>query len=379
MRVAAGDSWFVGPAEASRRYELLVLAADNGDGEVWRARGVDAAGAESQYAITILDAEDSDGWRSRIHPAPADVREVFLAPARGDSTRQRLYVVRAWIAGSGMHEALQAGALRGPDVPSDQHPPPSVDYPMPPSVHPASGGSPWIFPGAPAVPPRKKRTGLIVGLAVVLPLLLVLGCCAFLSFSSSESDRTDVLAASPTRSVDRSTPPPAADVIARALVTPEDALAATGSRVDSTATWPPDRVVTLSPFQLCDTGSVAGDGIGSQDANGLGIVGVEDAVGISSAVAGFYGRYSAEYFGQVRAHAQECGWQEFSVPALGDESFAAFGHTATINEATAVIVVRSGQSVLVLAVDAHQKSVSYQRYAVAMATRMAPRLPKSDK
>ncbi|GAA3384378.1 hypothetical protein [Cryptosporangium minutisporangium] len=270
------------------------------------------------------------------------------------------------------------GDSRG-NEPSDQHPLPPIDYPMPPSVHPASGGSPWIFPGAPAVPPKRKRIGLIVGLAVVLPLVLVLGCCATWAFGSSESDRPDVLAASPTRSVDRSTPPPAAEVLAKALVTPADALAATGSRVDDSATWPPDRVVTLSPFQLCETGSVAGDAIGSQDANGLGIVGTEDAVEISSAVAGFYGRYSTEYFGQVRAHAQECGWQEFSVRRLGDESFAAFGNTATINEATAVLVVRSGQAVLVLAVDAHQKSTSYQRHAIAMATRMASRLPRSEK
>ena len=582
MRVPDGDSWFVGPADAPRRYEMLEHAAAGGEGEVWRAREVHGNGAALEYAVKIIDAGAADaagrldelrlqaGLATHLeHPALVKVRETFLGPAPAGEPGQRLYFVMKWISGRGMQDALESGELRGLDavewlvpiadaldhlhsgrdtngvpvlhrdvkpsnivrshdgriylidfgllrmrrdpltsriagtapfmapeslargeygpasdrytlgatlyyaltgetpIPGDDtrtaerlaaalgptispadrervtrgllamlevrpdrrpesaggwiralvsappatsrsgppappeyprptsgypstadHPPPTdypmpADYPMPPTVYPPPGGRPWGAPGLPGVPgvpgapgPKKKRTGLFVGLGVGLTLVLV-ACCG-LPWLASRSDRDGTAGSTPTRTVDRSTPPPPADKLAAALVTPRDAIAATGSNPEGVTTDKPDAMVGLTPFELCDKGPVAGDAIGTQDSNGIQVLGTSDDVDISSAVAGFYGRYAGEYFQQVKAHAQKCGWQEFSVPKLGDESYAVFGEVWSPTKTMAgLVVVRSGQSLLLLAVGSYGEPSSYQRFAITMATRMAARLPKA--
>ncbi len=121
-----GGPWYVGPADAPQRYELVERRAAGGEGEVWFAR--EHHGAESfRYAVKVIRIDDDavaerqfDELRLQAalatqveHPALVKVKEVFIGPPPDAGAGRRLYFVMKWIEGRNLQEALERGDVGG--------------------------------------------------------------------------------------------------------------------------------------------------------------------------------------------------------------------------------------------------------------------------
>jgi hypothetical protein len=267
-------------------------------------------------------------------------------------------------------------------------PPQPVSYPMPPGslsgprLSPAAGG----YIGA--APPKKSgaKVPLIVLGAV---LLLVVGCCSFtvykLGSSASRSSGQPGSSggrpgAGPTRSFDKSKPPPPVTELRSALVSVGDIAAVMSTPPNSVQTRSDQSWLQggLSSLKMCADGAVAGDAIAGAETNTFKATSAQGYPFVSSAVAGFYGDEAKVYFAALRDKAGRCGWSELRTAKLGEDTLGVF--TDNADSKVAIVFVRRGQVVIEVAVtgaaflDTHP---SYQSDAIRLATAMAKRLPKS--
>ncbi|HEY3504317.1 MAG TPA: serine/threonine-protein kinase [Actinocatenispora sp.] len=243
----------------------------------------------------------------------------------------------------------------------------------------ASGG-----PGVPGVPgsgeekkKRKKWPFVLGGVGVVLALALV-ACCLGAnnwakSFTGTGSGATGGSGASATPSYDRKqTPPPMAD-LRRALVSTADIAAVYGANPDiDTETYSDELRGGLTDLTLCSDPVPAG-AIGGSDQKTVQVNSDQSYPHIGSSVAGFYGGEAKTFFATAKREAQKCEWHDLSIGKIGDEAFGLW-HDGGFAGSTAVVIVRTGKSILEVAVETGS-GTGYQAQAPALATRAAKRLP----
>jgi serine/threonine protein kinase len=242
------------------------------------------------------------------------------------------------------------------------------DYPLPP------GPGPSGFPGAPGQPRKKKsKAPLIIGLVAVV---LVAACCVPSVWSLVQGTLPGGLAASPTPSIDRASPPPQVTALEPVLLSVADVVSAmkVGDRDLVKPSSSTDALHNgLANLALCSDGNVGGAAIGAHSSNGYWVTN-EQYPYLGSAVAGFYGNAADPFLDAVRTAAERCGWRPFTVPKLGQESFGiTVGGSSGIY---AMIFVRSGQVLFEVAIQNDYEGGSYQSDLIKMATSMAKRLPK---
>lgn len=272
-------------------------------------------------------------------------------------------------------------------APGSGGPPPPAGYPMPPgsfasgpaSPHaPGPAGPPSLgaaaagYLGAPP-PPRKKSNKALPFIIIGGVLLLVfVMCCAFVS-SFDDTLGGSGSEASPSRSFDRSKPPPQVTALEPVLVSVADIAAVMDARRSSIYQKNEATLLYngLNNLELCNENPVVGDAIGAHTANGFN-VGDSGYPEVGSAVAGFYAAEATSFFNSAKTTAARCGWRTFEVPRLGQDSFGIFDP----EDEVAIVFVRSGQVVFEVAVDAGERG-SYQSDTIKLATAMARRLPKS--
>ncbi|WP_432995675.1 serine/threonine-protein kinase [Dactylosporangium sp. CA-233914] len=274
------------------------------------------------------------------------------------------------------------GSLPGP-------PPQPVSYPMPPG----SLGGPQLSPAASgyvaAAPP--KKSGAKVPLMILgAVLLLVVGCCSFTVYKfgssaarfSSQPESTGRPGAGPTRSFDKSKPPPPVTELRSALVSVGDITAvmrASRETIESRGSGENYLHGGLSSLKLCADGAVAGDAIAGSETNNFKVTGAEGYPFVGSAVAGFYGDEAKVFFASLRDKAGRCGWTEMQTAKLGDETLGVFSDDGSTK--LAIVFVRSGQAAIEVVVTGQTfmdlVHGSYQSDAIQLATAMANRLPKS--
>ncbi|MBT8227172.1 MAG: protein kinase [Dactylosporangium sp.] len=267
---------------------------------------------------------------------------------------------------------------------------PVAAYSPPPPSSPYLGAAASGYYVGPQQPVKKKRSiGNIIGLSISgLVLLLVVVCCASSAIEYINEKAGDAQdSATPSRSIDRSVPPPAATALEPVLVSVADIVAvmrvqqkaiSAGSLEDMHSGVYPDVVGSgLTRMALCAEKPVNGDAIGANTSNLFDVDGANyTSSNVSSAVAGFYGGYAAEYFTAAREQALRCGWQQFSVPTIAEESFGAFTTCSRTKEPVALLFVRSGQVLFRLVVQAEARG-AYQTETIKLAQRMATRIPKA--
>ncbi|MEU4565251.1 protein kinase [Micromonospora sp. NPDC023956] len=238
-------------------------------------------------------------------------------------------------------------------------------YPLPPGAGPAG------FPGAPAR--KKSKLPLVIG---IVAAVLVAACCVPSVWNLAQGNLPGGLDPSPTPSVDRASPPPAVTALEPVLLSVADVASAMRTERDSvkSSTTAEPLHNGLTKLTLCADGTVRGDAIGAHSSNGYWVSSGQYPY-LGSAVAGFYGNAADPFLDAVRTSAERCGWQPFTVPKLGQESF---GITAGDGSSGvyAMIFVRSGQVLLQVAIQNDYTSGSYQSDLIKMATSMAKRLPK---
>jgi serine/threonine protein kinase len=261
--------------------------------------------------------------------------------------------------------------------PSYPMPPASAPpgYPMPPASAPQLGSLAAGYPGAPRPPKKKSKTGLIIGIVAVV---LVLGCCGPALWSAVQSGNSS-RSANPAPSVDRSNPPPAVTALEPVLVSVADIMTAMKPQERSyvsTSTGSDTLQGGLTELRLCSDAAIRADAIGAHSTNGYH-VSIDGYPTVGSAVAGFYGSAAKSFFDATRRAAERCGWQPFTVPTLGQESFGVFSTgTGSGSDTQAVIFVYSGQVLFEVAIQAGSGRGSYQSDIIKLATSMAGRLPK---
>jgi serine/threonine protein kinase len=253
-------------------------------------------------------------------------------------------------------------------------------YPLPPSSGPPgyppppSSGPPG-YPGGPRPPKKKSKTGLIIGL---VSALLLVACCATGVWSLSKGDPSRT-GPDPAPSVDRASPPPVVTALEPVLISVADIMSVMKpqerSYVNPSITSIRALRGGLTKLQLCSDPAVRGDAIGAQSSNGYS-VSVDDYPSVGSAVAGFYGTAAKPFFDATRKAAERCGWQPFTVPKLGQESFGIF--TTESSEVYAIVFAYSGQVLMQVAIKASNARGSYQSDVVKLATLMAKRLPQAQ-
>jgi len=274
------------------------------------------------------------------------------------------------------------GASAGP-------PPQPVSYPMPPgslggpSLSPAAGG----YVGA--APPKKNgaRVPLMILGAV---LLLVVGCCSLTVYKlgstadrlTGQSGSTGGPGAGPTRSFDRSKPPPPVTELRSALVSVGDIATVMSASRDTINARSDESYLQggLASLKLCADGAVAGDAIAGSETNNFKVLGAGGYPFVGSAVAGFYGDEAKVFFASLREKAGRCGWTQMQTAKLGDETFGIFSDDGGSNK-LAIVFVRSGQVAIEVVVTGATfmdlVHPSYQSDVIQLATAMATRLPKS--
>ena len=284
-----------------------------------------------------------------------------------------------------------AGSPSGYPLPTGSFasaPPGPVDYPMPPSslgapqLPPSAGG----YLGAP--PPRtKKKVGKLPFVIVGVVLLIFVGCCGSLyKFGSQLDDQSGSSSGSgsgarPTRSFDKSKPPPPVTELRSALVSVGDITAVMRASRDTIETRSDENYLQggLSSLEMCADGAVAGDAIAGSETNNFKVLGAEGYPYVSSAVAGFYGDEAKVFFTSLRDKAGRCGWTEMQTAKLGDEALGVF--TDSGSNKLAIVFVRSGQAVIEVVVTGQTfmdlVHGSYQSDVIKLATAMAKRLPES--
>jgi serine/threonine protein kinase len=274
------------------------------------------------------------------------------------------------------------GAFAGP-------PPQPVSYPMPPG----SLGGPRLSRAAGgyvgAAPPKKN--GAKVPLMILgAVLLLVVGCCSFTVYKlgssaarfSSQPGSSGGPGAGPTRSFDKSKPPPPVTELRSALVSVGD-IAAVMSTPPSSINARSDQDWLqggLSKLEMCADGAVAGDAIAGTETNGFKATSAEGYPFVSSAVAGFYGDEAKVFVAALRDTAGRCGWSQMQTAQLGEETLGVFTDDGDSYK-LAIVFVRSGQVIIQVSVTGAYlfglTHGSYQSDAIQLATAMAKRIPKS--
>jgi serine/threonine protein kinase len=265
-------------------------------------------------------------------------------------------------------------------------PPGPAAFPMPPSglgpprLAPAAAG----FLGAPA-PPKKKNTGKLVVGIVGAVLLVLTGCCFSLyKFGQATQDNAGPgggLGGRPTRSIDKSKPPPPVTELRVALVSVGDISGVMGASRDSVESRSDQDYLQggLAKLKMCADGAVAGDAVAGSETNSFKVLGAEGYPYVSSSVAGFYGDEAKVFFTALRAQAGRCGWTEMQTPKLGDETFGVYTDSGSTK--LAIVFVRSGQAAFEVVVTGQTfldlVHGSYQSDVIRLATVMAARLPKS--
>jgi hypothetical protein len=208
--------------------------------------------------------------------------------------------------------------------------------------------------------------------------LLVVGCCGMGVWNLSRRDPSRT-GPEPAPSVDRASPPPVVTVLEPVLVSVADIMSAMKPPEASSYISPSSSNEALrgglTKLQLCSDPAVRGDAIGAQSSNGY-TVSVDGYPSVGSAVAGFYGTAAKPFFDATRRAAERCGWQPFTVPKLGQESFGIFATESS--EVYAIVFVYSGQVLIQVAIKAGEDRGSYQSDVVKLATLMAKRLPKTQ-
>jgi hypothetical protein len=268
-----------------------------------------------------------------------------------------------------------------PGAPSYPLPPSSgpPGYPLPPSAGPPgyplppSSGPPG-YPGGPRPPKKKSKTGLIIGL---VSALLVVACCATGVWSLSKGDPSRT-GADPAPSVDRASPPPVVTALEPVLISVADIMSVMKPEASNYVNPRSSNDALqggLTKLQLCSDPAVRGDAIGAQSNNGYW-VSIQGDPSVGSAVAGFYGTAAKPFFDATRRAAERCGWQPFTVPELGQESFGIF--TTDSSQVYAIVFAYSGQVLMQVAIKASNARGSYQSDVVKLATLMAKRLPQAQ-
>jgi hypothetical protein len=196
------------------------------------------------------------------------------------------------------------------------------------------------------------------------------------SLSKGDPSRTGP---DPAPSVDRASPPPVVTALEPVLISVADIMSVMKpqerSYVNPSITSIRALRGGLTKLQLCSDPAVRGDAIGAQSSNGYS-VSVDDYPSVGSAVAGFYGTAAKPFFDATRKAAERCGWQPFTVPKLGQESFGIF--TTESSEVYAIVFAYSGQVLMQVAIKASNARGSYQSDVVKLATLMAKRLPQAQ-
>ncbi|GAA1548503.1 hypothetical protein GCM10009827_081020 [Dactylosporangium maewongense] len=275
---------------------------------------------------------------------------------------------------------LPPGSFAGPA-------PQPVSYPMPPGslggapFPPAAGG----YLGAP--PPKQggAKAPLIIFGAI---LLLVVACCfSAYKFGADLTDTTGQpgsgggAGARPTRSFDKSKPPPPVTELRSALVSVGDITTVMRASRDTVNSRSDENYLQggLSSLKLCADGAVAGDAIAGSETNNFKVTGAEGYPFVGSAVAGFFGDEAKVFFASLRSTAARCGWTEMQTTKLGDETLGIFSDNGSAK--LAIVFVRSGQAAIEVVVTGQTfmdlVHGSYQSDAIQLATAMAKRLPKS--
>lgn len=270
--------------------------------------------------------------------------------------------------------------MRGPTGPSlspiaagaGTMPPPGFPSAPPPQLSPAAGG----YLGVPPMP-AKKRGGISAPLIILgVVLLAVFGCCLGIGKLGTYGDGNGN-SAKPTRSFDKSKPPPAATELRTALVSVADITSVL--EVERQQVYKTDDASGLqgglSNLKLCRDEPVDDSAIGSTESGGY-YAGMSGYPYINSAVAGFYTNEAKVYFAAVREAGSRCGWSEMRTPKLGDEALGLFADDGTYGR-VAIVFVRSGQVIMQLSVRS-ETSGSYQSDAIQLASRVAKRIPKGN-
>jgi hypothetical protein len=249
-------------------------------------------------------------------------------------------------------------------------------YPLPPNSGPAGyplppNSGPAGYPGGPRQPKKKSKTGLIIG---IVAAVVVLGCCGPGIWSLTQSGKTRG-GANPAPSVDRATPPPAVTALEPVLVSVADIMTAMKPEERSYINPSSDTSAVggaLTKLQLCSDEAIRADAIGAHSTNGYYVT-ITSYPYVGSAVAGFYGSAAKTFVTATRSAAERCGWQPFTVPKLGEESFGIFATESS--KVRAIVFVRSGQVLFEVGISADGRG-SYQSDVIKLATSMAKRLPK---
>ncbi|GIJ60286.1 serine/threonine-protein kinase [Virgisporangium aurantiacum] len=278
---------------------------------------------------------------------------------------------------------MPPGSLGGPPTGAPSGP---AGYPMPPGglgpprLAPTAGG----YLGAP--PPPKKNGGKVALVIVGVVLLVLTGCCFSLyKFGAATQDGGGLSGsgpgARPTRSIDKSKPPPPVTELRAALVSVGDIAGVMRASPDSINSRSDQDYLQggLAKLTMCADGAVAGDAIAGAETNSFKVLGAEGYPYVSSAVAGFYGDEAKVFFASLRTQAGRCGWTEMQTPKLGDEALGVYSDSG--NTKLAIVFVRSGQAAIEVVVTGQTfmdlVHGSYQSDVLQLATAMAQRLPKS--
>ncbi|MEN3608280.1 serine/threonine-protein kinase [Plantactinospora sp. ZYX-F-223] len=258
--------------------------------------------------------------------------------------------------------------------PVSSPPPPPSGYPMPPS----SPGGPRLSPavgGFLSTPPPQKRGSKAPLIVVGVLLFSLVACCVGIYQASPDGDLFGTgPGATPTRSYDKSKPPPPVTALQPALVTAADITAVLKARREVIRPRDADDILQggLSALSLCSDGRVTANAIGASETNGFD-VNTGSYPNVGSAVAGFYADEANVFFDAVRTKAAGCEkWSEMQVPKLGDEALGVFADTGQYYD-IAIVFVRRGQVVIEVVVEGKG---GYQSDAIQLATAMAKRLPK---
>jgi serine/threonine protein kinase len=258
-----------------------------------------------------------------------------------------------------------------------------MSYPMPP----ASFGPPLLPPsvgnylGGPPAPAKKKSSAkLFVILGVVA--LLIIGGCTFGLYKIGQKANTagGGYGGNPSRSFDKSKPPPPVTQLRSALVSVDDIIAVLHTSRSQVETRSDNFLQGgLATLKMCPDGAVSGYAIAGSEINSFKDLGSEGYPYVSSAVAGFYADEAKTFFTTLREKASRCGWKELQTAKISDETLGVFSESST--EKLALVFARSGQVVIEVAVTGQDfldlVHPSYQSDAIQLATAMAKRLPKS--
>ncbi|MBN1171421.1 MAG: serine/threonine protein kinase [Micromonosporaceae bacterium] len=320
-------------------------------------------------------------WIRALISPPADTSRAFPSPAASAGQ-----LPPTGLAPPQYRPAVSGGRLGASPVSGYPVAPPPPPPPPPPFAGIPGYGT--VIGPPPKMPKQKRSIGSIIGLIIAGLVVVMVGLCCVGTWNDIADKIDGNGGTSAGRSIDRSVPPPAVTVIEPALVSVADINAVTKTPQKDITKADPSNYSSgayrdlvfggLTTMSLCAEGTIASDAIGAHTTNAFDADTADGYVNITSSVAGFYGTYALEYFASAREQATRCGWQPFTVPKLGEESFGVFILDGGVNEPIAMVFVRSGQVLLRVAEQAGVRG-AYQSDVVKLATKMAARLPKASR